>query len=126
MSQRRILLVDDSRVVHELARVALETVAGWQMASVESADQAVPAAIAQRPDAIVVDVVMPDVDGPATVRLLREDPATRDIPIVFLTAQDDPSERDRLEHMDVAGVLRKPFEVSMLAGEITSMLNWDA
>lgn len=126
MPPRQILLVDDSRVVHELARVAIEVVAGWQMLSADSGAEAVPTAASARPDAILVDVVMPDMDGPATVLSLRENVQTRDIPIVFLTAEDDPGERRRLAAMDVAGVLRKPFEVAALAGDIAAMLDWPA
>lgn len=126
MSQRRILVVDDSRVVHELARIALQTIGGWELLSVESGAAAVGVAVAEQPDAVIVDVMMPDMDGPATVRSLRETAETRGLPIIFLTGHHDPDELDRLAALDVAGVLRKPFELTTLAGDIAAMLGWPA
>lgn len=124
MAKRRILVVDDSRVVHELARFALETIGGWEMLSADSGAAAVELAAVERPDAIVVDVVMADMDGPATVRALRDQAQTRDVAIVFLTGADDPAECARLAAMDVSGVLHKPFDASALAGEIAALLDW--
>jgi CheY-like chemotaxis protein len=125
MAKRRVLVVDDSQVVHEVARLALETVGGWEVLTAGSGAEAVEVAGAARPDAVLVDVVMPDMDGPATVRALRADTATHGVPVVFLTAQDDPAERERLAAMDVSGVLSKPFQVTSLAADLAALLGWD-
>jgi CheY-like chemotaxis protein len=110
--------------VHELARMALEGHAGWEVRCTASGAEAVALAAAERPDAILRDVVMPQLDGPATVRALRADPAAADVPVVFLTAHDDPDELARLRALGVAGVLAKPFALDALADQLADTLGW--
>jgi CheY-like chemotaxis protein len=124
MLRYRILVVDDSKVVHELARVALETMAGWEVRHAASGAEALELATSVRPDAVLLDVEMPDMDGPATVAALRARPASATMPIVFLTGHDDPAERSRLAALAVDGVLSKPFDVAGLAGELADVLGW--
>jgi CheY-like chemotaxis protein len=124
MPDCRILVVDDSKLVHELARMALEGQAGWQIRCAASGAEAVSLATAEHPDAILLDVEMPEMDGPATVAALRADPASADLPIVFLTAHDDPDELARLRALDVTGVLAKPFDINGLAGQLADVLGW--
>lgn len=121
---RRILVVDDSPLVHELARIALEQVAGWQVLAAHTGAEAVEIAAREQPDALLLDVEMPGLDGPATLRALRERAATRELPAVFLTGHDDADGRARLAALGAAGVLGKPFEVSGLAGELAGLLGW--
>jgi CheY-like chemotaxis protein len=91
----------------------------------QSGPQAHQQALAEHPDAILLDVMMPGVDGPSTVAALRADPATRDIPIIFLTAKM-PSE-DLVEEwrpLRLAGVIPKPFDPMTLAADMASLLGW--
>lgn len=125
MPHCRILVVDDSKLVHELARMALEAQDGWDIRCTASGAEAVALATADPPDAILLDVEMPELDGPATVAALRADPLTAHTPVVFLTAHDDPAELERLRALDVAGVLAKPFDVGTLAGELADLLGWE-
>jgi CheY-like chemotaxis protein len=120
----RILLVDDSALVHELARVALETVAGWEVVSAHSGAEALELSPTEPFDAVLVDVEMPDMDGPATVRALRATAAGKAVPVLFLTGHDDPRVVERLEALEVDGVLPKPFDVAGLAGAIADQLGW--
>ena len=76
----------------------------------------------ERPDAILLDVMMPGLDGPSTLARLREDPATASVPIVFLTAKAIASEVDRLRALGAAGVLTKPFDPMTLARELRAAL----
>jgi CheY-like chemotaxis protein len=124
MPRYRILVVDDSKVVHELARVALETMAGWEVCCAASGAEALELAGSVCPDAVLLDVEMPDMDGPATVAALRARPASAATPIVFLTGHDDPAEQARLAALAVDGVLSKPFDVTALAGEVADALGW--
>jgi CheY-like chemotaxis protein len=124
MPHHRILVVDDSELVHELARMALEGHAGWEIRCAASGTEAVALAAAERPDAILLDVEMPQLDGPATVAALRADPAAAQTPIVFLTAHDDPDQLARLRALGVAGVLAKPFAVDALADQLSDLLGW--
>jgi two-component system, OmpR family, alkaline phosphatase synthesis response regulator PhoP len=68
--------------------------------------------------------MMPGMDGPATLAALRADPVTSEIPVVFLTAKVQASERSRLEGLGVAGVVAKPFDPMTLAQEISAALGW--
>jgi CheY-like chemotaxis protein len=124
MPRYRILVVDDSKLVQELARMALEARDGWEIRCTASGAEAVALAAAESPDAIVLDVEMPELDGPATVAALRAEPLTAQTPIVFLTAHDDPDELARLLALDVAGVLPKPFDVSTLGDQLADLLGW--
>jgi CheY-like chemotaxis protein len=124
MPPYRILVVDDSELVQELARMALESHAGWEVRCATSGADALSLAASEPPDAVLLDVEMPDMDGPQTVAALRGEPRCAHTPIVFLTGHDDPQELARLRALDVAGVLAKPFEVSSLAGQLAQTLGW--
>jgi CheY-like chemotaxis protein len=124
MPHYRILVVDDSKLVHELARMALEGQDGWEVRCTASGSDAVALAASEQPDAILLDVEMPEMDGPATVAALRADPVGARTPIVFLTAHDAPEELARLRALDVAGVLAKPFDVRALGGQLADLLGW--
>ena len=84
---RRILVVDDDELLREVAKAALEIVGGWQVVTAHSGAEARSPGAPERPDAILLDVMMPGVDGPSTVAALRADPATARIPVIFLTAK---------------------------------------
>jgi CheY-like chemotaxis protein len=77
-----------------------------------------------QPDAILLDVMMPDLDGPSTLAELRADPATRAIPVLFLTAKTQAAERSRLVELGADGILTKPFDPLKLAGEVAATLRW--
>ena len=77
---------------------------------------------ADRPDAILLDVMMPDIDGPATFRLLQDDPRTRDIPVIFLTAKAQTADRVAFSRLGVAGTLAKPFDPLTLTDEVAAIL----
>jgi len=77
------------------------------------------------PDVILLDVMMPDQDGPATLRLLRQDEVTAKIPVIFLTAKAQSIEGERLRAIGAAGTLAKPFNPLTLANEIKAILNWE-
>jgi len=122
---RKILLVDDEDDIREVAQLSLEMTAGWDVAVARSGPEAVAMAAAERPDAILMDVMMPEMDGPTAVRALRADPATADIPVVLLTAKTQAADRRRFEELGVAGVLSKPFDPMELAGQVARALGWE-
>lgn len=124
MPRLRILVVDDSKLVHELARIALEQHDDWEVRCTASGVEAVALAAAEPPDAILLDVEMPELDGPATVAALRAEPLSAEVPVVFLTAHDDPDELARLRALGVAGVLAKPFDVGTLGAQLADALGW--
>jgi CheY-like chemotaxis protein len=77
-----------------------------------------------RPDAILLDVMMPDLDGPDTFSKLQSDETTRSIPVVLLTAKVQPAERRRFATLGFAGMISKPFDPLTLVGRISGMLGW--
>jgi CheY-like chemotaxis protein len=119
-----VLVIDDSALVREAARVALETIGGFDVSVAESGEQGIELAEAERPDAILLDVVMPGLDGIAVAERLSALPATSSSAVVFLTGGDRPEDRQRCESVAASGVIAKPFEIERLAGELASLLGW--
>ena len=122
---RRLLVVDDDDAIREVAKVALEVVGGWDVRTADSGHDAVAIARTDPPDAVLLDVMMPAVDGPTTVGLFRADPTTRAIPIIFLTAKVQAGDRRVWADLDLAGVIAKPFDPMTLAADISALLGWD-
>jgi CheY-like chemotaxis protein len=121
---RRVLVVDDEVDIREIAQLALEGVAGWEVTTAATGAEAVERAAADRPDAILLDVMLPGMDGPTTLEALRGRAESRDIPVVFLTAKVQPAELRRLEAL-AAGVVAKPFDPMTLAAEVAQRVGWD-
>jgi CheY-like chemotaxis protein len=124
MTTRRILIVDDEDDIREVVQVSLEIVAGWQVLTASSGAAGLKMASLAQPDAILLDVMMPDMDGPTTFQKLQADPAIRHIPVVLLTAKLQSTDRKRFAELGVAGVLAKPFDPLKLAGQVRNALHW--
>jgi CheY-like chemotaxis protein len=121
---RRVLVVDDDELLCEVAQTALELIGGWEVSTAQSGRQAQQLAVAEHPDAILLDVMMPGVDGPSTVAALRADPATQDIPIIFLTAKMPSEDQQEWRALNLAGVIPKPFDPMTLATDMAALLGW--
>ena len=121
---RRVLIVDDDEAIREVAQTALELVAGWEVQLAASGEEALALCAIAPPDAVLLDVMMPVLDGPATLARLQEDPRTEDVPVLLLTAKVQPAERRRWESLGVAGVLTKPFDPMSLSGDVAELLGW--
>lgn len=122
---RRVLVVDDDDAIREVAQMTLELVAGWQVELASSGREAVDLCRADPPDVVLLDVMMPTMDGPATFAELQADARTRGVPVVLLTAKVQPAERRRWEGLGVAGVLTKPFDPLALPDDVADLLGWD-
>jgi CheY-like chemotaxis protein len=121
---RRILVVDDEDAIREVVRAGLELVAGWDVKLAATGADAVAMCRSDPPDAVLLDVMMPAMDGPTTFARLQEDPRTRSVPVIMLTAKVQPAERRRYEDLGVAGVLAKPFDPLSLADHVADLLGW--
>ena len=121
---RRILIVDDEPDIREIARISLEAIGGHEVIDVASGADALDAAARQQPDAILLDVMMPGLDGPSTFARLQDSDATRDIPVIMLTAKVQETDRSRLLVMGAAAVLSKPFDPMHLADDVAAVLGW--
>ena len=124
MENKRVLLVDDEADIREVARVSLEAVGGFAVSTAASGAEAIAKAAAERPDAILLDVMMPEMDGPTTVEGLRSQDATHAIPVILLTAKVQATDRARFEELGVVSVLAKPFDPMTLSQDVAAALGW--
>ncbi len=121
---RTILIIDDSALMRRLVQLGLGGDGGWPLHQAESGAEGVAMAARAQPDAILLDVEMPGLDGPATLASLRAREATREIPVLFLTAHSAEADRSRLMALGAAGVIAKPFDPAGLATEVARLLGW--
>ena len=120
---RRLLLVDDDDAIRTIASLSLERIGGWSVISASSGRAALETAHDDGPfDVVLLDVMMPDLDGPATLRLLREGVLPWNVPVVFLTAKAGQSEEARLRSLGAAGVIAKPFDPMVLPDELQRLV----
>jgi CheY-like chemotaxis protein len=120
-----ILIVDDEDDIREVAALSLESIADWKVYAASSGAEGLSLAMQHQPDAIVLDVMMPVMDGPATFRELQNNPKTAHIPVLLLTAKVQSSDQRRFADLGVKAVLFKPFDPLTLADQISSALGWD-
>ncbi len=116
----RALIVDDDPDLLALMRLTLEYMAGWQIFSAQSAAEGLEMARDLVPDVVLVDLMMPEMDGYEFGRRLKSEPATADVPLVLLTARTD-LDKIRLAEAGVAGVLFKPFQPETLAQQVREL-----
>ena len=123
---RRILIIDDEEDIREVAALSLEATAGWQVSTAGSGAEGIEFAIAQQPDAILMDVMMPGGDGPSTFRKMQGISSIARIPVLLLTAKVQGVDKRRFADLGVAGVLFKPFDPMTLAEQIVEALRWSS
>ena len=121
---RRILIIDDEDDIREVAALSLEATAGWEILTANSGVKGIEVAVAEQPDAILMDVMMPEVDGPTTFRNMQQNPAISTIPVLLLTAKVQGVDQRRFAGLGVAAVLFKPFDPLTLADQISEVLGW--
>jgi CheY-like chemotaxis protein len=121
---RRVLVIDDSALIREAAKVALGTIGGWEVLTASCGEDGIAMAESEQLDAVLLDVVMPGMDGIEVAERLHEAPDTNTFPVVLLTAKDAPEDHEQFRTVPVAGVLAKPFEIASLANELAAMLGW--
>ena len=119
-----ILIIDDEDGILEVAQASLEAPGGWRVLTARSGKEGLARAGTEHPDAILLDVMMPDLDGPATLQQLRASPATRSIPVVLLTTKVQSADWHRFASLGVQGVISKPFDPLRLAAQISMALGW--
>lgn len=118
----KVLIIDDEADIRKVASLALSRLGGMEVAEASNGAEGIAAAAAFKPDGILLDVMMPGLDGPAVLDRLKADPKTAGIPVIFLTAKAMGSEIARLRSLGAAGVLTKPFDPASLSGQIRTIL----
>lgn len=119
---QRILYVEDEADIQAVAKLALEMVGGFTVEVCSSGEEAMRDSEAFAPDLILLDVMMPGMDGPATLKALREIPSLADVPMVFMTAKVQPSEVAYFKSLGALDVIAKPFDPMTLADQVRAIL----
>jgi CheY-like chemotaxis protein len=120
--QKRILIIDDDDDIREVAALTLEMVAGWNVVTANSGAHGIQRAQEENPDAILLDVMMPGMDGPTTLSELRKNRQTCEIPVVFMTARAQAREVEEFISLGAQGVISKPFDPMTLASQVEGHL----
>ena len=121
---RKVLIIDDEDDIREVAALSLEAVAGWKVVTANCGPEGIRMAAAEKPDAILLDVMMPEMDGPTTFKNLQANPETADIPVLLLTAKVQGVDQRRFASLGVKAVLFKPFDPLTLSQEMATVLGW--
>lgn len=125
MSLKKVLIVDDEPYIREVAQISLETImTNWKIITADSGSAALVLANQEKPDAILLDVMMPGMDGIRTYQKLKADVNTQLIPVIFLTAKVQADDCDRYAKYGVAGTISKPFNPLTLALQMSQLLGW--
>lgn len=120
---KRILIIDDEPDIREATQVCLEVAKGWEILTAGSSGEGLAKAISELPDAVLLDVMMPDMDGLTTFEQLRANPVTQNIPVILLTAKAQPADRRRYNQLRVAAIITKPYDPLTLADQIAEVLD---
>jgi CheY-like chemotaxis protein len=125
MNTKRILVIDNEEYIQEIAKICLETTAGWEISTAGSGQEGIMQAEKFQPDAILLDVMMPEMDGITTFEKLQSNPETKEIPVIFLTAKIQASDRKRYSELGIKEAIAKPFNPLELASQVATALGWN-
>lgn len=118
----RVMYVEDDPDIRAIVEIALQDVGGFTARLCESGTEALEAAPIFGPELVLLDVMMPGMDGPETLRALRELPVMAQVPIIFMTARLQRSEIEEYRALGAVGVIPKPFDPMTLADQISEIL----
>lgn len=119
---KKVLVIDDESDIREVAGLSLQVTEGWTVQTANGGAAGTALAQLMEPDAILLDVMMPDMDGPSTLRALQQQRG--DIPIIFLTAKVQAADHQRFMQLGVRGIISKPFDPLTLGQQIKKLLAW--
>ncbi len=123
MAIQKVVLCDDDPDIRAIGEIALHSVGGWEVVCVSDGFAALEAARTEKPDVILLDIMMPNLDGPGTFEKLRADPQSAHIPVVFMTAKAQTHELRAYTELGAAGVIAKPFDPIALPDQIRELLH---
>jgi CheY-like chemotaxis protein len=118
----RVLIIDDEDDIRRIASISLSKLGKMDVVEAGSGTEGLKKAREGAVDAILLDVMMPGLDGPSTLAALRSDPRTASIPVIFLTAKAMAPELERLNGLGVAAVLVKPFDPTTLHSQVSAAI----
>ena len=124
MDTKQILVIDDEVDICEIAKVSLQITKQWYVLTASSSREGIAIAIEKQPDVILLDVVMPDVNGLMTLKALKGNPATRLIPVILLTATGNIATQQQYAELGATAIFTKPFDPGLLGNQIAHALDW--
>ncbi len=124
MQTKSVLVIDDDNGIREIIKFSLEAVTVWKILTAVSGREGIASAEIEQPDAILLDVMMPNMDGETTFQHLQANAATKNIPTILLTAKAIAGEQQRWLNLGIAGAIAKPFKADRLAKQICKILGW--
>ncbi len=119
---KRILIIDDEDDIREATQVCLEVTGDWEVLTASSGNEGLMKAEIERPDAILLDVMMPGMDGITTFQELQTNPATQHIPVILLTAKAQTAEQRELTQLNVVAVITKPYDPFSLSAQLNQAI----
>jgi CheY-like chemotaxis protein len=122
MTTKRILIIDDEADIREATQMCLEITGEWEVVLASSGPEGLLKAVEEKPDAILLDIMMPGMDGLTTMQRLRENSETSAIPIILLTAKAQSSEQRQLSQLDIAAIITKPYDPYSLSDQLVQAL----
>src|SRR6476469_2275534 len=122
---KRILIIDDEIGIRKITQISLKAIAGWEVLMAASGKEGLAIAQAEQPDAILLDIMMPEMDGINTFEHLQAKPQTQAIPTIFLTAKAQISEQQQFTKLPITGIITKPFKAPELVKQMRSLLSWN-
>jgi CheY-like chemotaxis protein len=124
IANKRVLIIDDEEAIQTVVQFGLNMAVGWEVLTASSGLEGIARAEAEQPDMILLDVMMPEMDGLATFQHLRATATTSSIPVILLTAKAQAAEKRIFQTTGVNGVITKPFNSLDLAAQIQRILDW--
>ena len=118
---QRILHIEDEEDIRTIAKLTLEALGGFTVESCGSGPEAIAAAPHFKPDMILLDVMMPGMDGPMTLAELRKLPGTQRTPVIFMTAKAQPHEIVKFRELGAVDVVTKPFDPQVLCEHLAAI-----
>ena len=119
---RHVLVVDDDDSIREVAKMALELVGGWRVSTASSGEEAKRLVAELEPDAVLLDFMMPGLDGITALAQMQEDPQIPSVPVIMMTARDVTDQHRA--GVELAGIIPKPFDPLTLADQVSELLGW--
>ena len=120
---KQVLLVDDDMNIRTLAQMGLEGLTDWKVELAASGAEAISKATELKPDLIILDVMMPGMDGPTTLSELRKVESLKGVPVIFMTAKAQTHEVELYQKMGAKGIITKPFDPMTLPDDIQGILS---
>ncbi|MGD1951228.1 MAG: response regulator [Leptolyngbyaceae cyanobacterium] len=122
MTTRRILIIDDDADIREATQLCLEITGHWDVLKASNGPEGIEIAQSETLDVILLDMMMPGMDGLTILKRLKNNPKTQKIPVIILTAKAQSHEKEFFGKLDVSSIITKPYDPMTISDQIFSSL----